>query len=217
MLSEGKAVRLGFVEGHKLGNPDRISINNSSDRDVAPGESVTFTLQAKAPPVAGIYETTWQLVSESVSWFGPEMWLTFNVTSQPPGSGVACNTGEPGVCMTGTMSCSDDGLICQPNTTPQGEVCDGKDNDCDGQADEGGVCNGVEQPPINDDEPPSPGHTNNDPTPGGGELPQPTVPGASKPALVGGCAVGGSRGTPLSIPLMILIFALWRVRRRESV
>gem|GEM_PF-1691990 len=55
-----------------------------------------------------------------------------------PGGGVACTTGQPGVCSQGTTSCSGGALSCSPNTAPSSEVCgDRLDNDCDGQTDEG--------------------------------------------------------------------------------
>ncbi|MCP4568164.1 MAG: sialidase, partial [FCB group bacterium] len=54
-----------------------------------------------------------------------------------PGGGQACSTGMPGVCATGTTQCIGGVLTCVPNQSPSAEVCDGLDNDCDGQADEG--------------------------------------------------------------------------------
>ena len=53
-----------------------------------------------------------------------------------PGTGVACgnNTGE---CKAGTMQCVAGKLTCVGGVGPQPEVCDGKDNDCNGTADDG--------------------------------------------------------------------------------
>lgn len=54
-----------------------------------------------------------------------------------PGGGAPCITTSPGVCAAGTISCVNGALVCQP-TEPSGpEICDGKDNDCDGETDEG--------------------------------------------------------------------------------
>ena len=54
-----------------------------------------------------------------------------------PGAGIACNTGEPGVCSQGITSCVDSALQCNRVGTPGTEVCDGLDNNCDGRQDEG--------------------------------------------------------------------------------
>ena len=54
-----------------------------------------------------------------------------------PGGGAPCITASPGVCAAGAISCVNGALVCQP-TEPSGpEICDGKDNDCDGDTDEG--------------------------------------------------------------------------------
>lgn len=51
--------------------------------------------------------------------------------------GQACNTGLPGVCEAGTTQCVDGNVTCVPDTQPQPEICNGLDDDCDGQVDEG--------------------------------------------------------------------------------
>jgi putative metal-binding protein len=56
-----------------------------------------------------------------------------------PGGGGACGTGQLGVCAAGTLTCLGSGLACVPNTTAMPEACNGLDDDCDGQTDEG-VC-----------------------------------------------------------------------------
>jgi len=54
-----------------------------------------------------------------------------------PQTGQPCNTGKLGECAVGTGNCVSPNLICNQNKQPSTEVCDGKDNDCDGQTDEG--------------------------------------------------------------------------------
>ena len=53
-----------------------------------------------------------------------------------PGSGKVCDTGLLGECKAGTTQCTGGKLGCQANATSSQEICDGKDNDCDGQTDE---------------------------------------------------------------------------------
>jgi hypothetical protein len=54
-----------------------------------------------------------------------------------PGGGVSCNTGLLGVCSAGTTACTSGSLVCNENVGPSAEVCDGKDNNCNGATDEG--------------------------------------------------------------------------------
>jgi hypothetical protein len=48
---------------------------------------------------------------------------------------LSCATGLLGVCAEGTPRCDDTTLVCDP-PTPTDEICDGLDNDCDGETDE---------------------------------------------------------------------------------
>jgi len=50
--------------------------------------------------------------------------------------GGLCDTGLPGNCAAGQLVCRMDDLVCEPIFPAIDEVCDGKDNDCDGTADE---------------------------------------------------------------------------------
>ena len=55
-----------------------------------------------------------------------------------PGGNVACDTGLPGICASGTKNCVNGKLVCNQNYTAlPSEKCNGQDDNCDGQTDEG--------------------------------------------------------------------------------
>ena len=54
-----------------------------------------------------------------------------------PGGGMACNTGLLGVCGPGTTQCASGQVDCVANQQPSPEVCNGLDDNCNGQIDEG--------------------------------------------------------------------------------
>ena len=54
-----------------------------------------------------------------------------------PHLGEGCSTGLPGPCWQGRQRCQEGALVCVGVVQPQEEVCDGLDNDCNGEADEG--------------------------------------------------------------------------------
>ncbi len=54
-----------------------------------------------------------------------------------PGSGVYCDTKRLGECRDGKTQCHGGKLECVQDKTASTEICDGKDNDCDGDTDEG--------------------------------------------------------------------------------
>jgi len=62
------------------------------------------------------------------------------------GDELACDTGDLGICAQGTRYC-DLGYwgICVPVNFSTDETCNTLDDDCDGETDEGGVC---DQPPV---------------------------------------------------------------------
>ncbi len=53
-----------------------------------------------------------------------------------PDIGLACEADADGICATGALQCIDGSLRCVPGE-PKVEVCNGLDDDCDGETDEG--------------------------------------------------------------------------------
>jgi hypothetical protein len=60
------------------------------------------------------------------------------------GGGGACQTGQPGVCGPGTLQCQNGVLTCLPLMDPSNEVCNGFDDDCNGDVDDGDLCDAGE-------------------------------------------------------------------------
>jgi hypothetical protein len=56
-----------------------------------------------------------------------------------PGAGIACTTGQSGICSPGTTACVSGAVACNRTSNPVVETCNGLDDDCNGVVDDG--CN----------------------------------------------------------------------------
>src|SRR5207245_711553 len=64
-----------------------------------------------------------------------------------PGGGLACSVpGKTGACAAGVTACQQGSIVCNQTVFPTTEVCDGIDNDFNGQTDENSVFGGYLQP-----------------------------------------------------------------------
>jgi hypothetical protein len=73
---------------------------------------------------------------------GPELCDTLDndcdgQIDEAPEEGLLCATGEPGVCAAGLQQCAEADMTCVPKNEAGSEVCDARDNNCDGVIDEG--------------------------------------------------------------------------------
>jgi hypothetical protein len=70
--------------------------------------------------------------------FNDDVYFVTGISCQ--GGGQPCDTGKPGICEAGVTQCAAGGTTCQELSPPGPEVCNGLDDNCDGQVDEGDPC-----------------------------------------------------------------------------
>jgi hypothetical protein len=71
--------------------------------------------------------------------FNDDVYFVTGITCQ--GGGVPCMTGKPGICGPGITDCTASGTTCHELNPPAPhETCNGIDDNCDGQVDEGNPC-----------------------------------------------------------------------------
>ena len=66
------------------------------------------------------------------------------IDNNPQGEGKACGSAV-GECKEGITKCVGGKFVCQGETPPAQELCDGKDNDCDGKGDNAAACPGASE------------------------------------------------------------------------
>lgn len=111
--SWGQDVRLGVPTdtNDPIVGVGRVSISGNANPDVHPAtwnppggdcndqpfcQRTVFNLEGTMPAAPGIVKTEWRLVDEMRAWFGPTMWLSFNVVDCAPPAGPDASTPAPG-------------------------------------------------------------------------------------------------------------------------
>ncbi|MBN2495013.1 MAG: hypothetical protein JXR96_10515 [Deltaproteobacteria bacterium] len=134
----GHNVRLGrhAEDPDPLSGLRRISVNDTANSNVIPPswnppggdcndaplcQRTIFFQSGTAPFTPGLVRTDWQLVDEGRAWFGPEMWLSFDVV-------IPCQERRCGfdpVCSAG-QGCHPDAWFCRETcgSCPAGYSCD---------------------------------------------------------------------------------------------
>ena len=80
LWNETHQFRLGAVgDSDPLASATRYTVTD----DIEPGQTVTFTIPLTAPTTPGTYTTDWQMVREGVTWFGPTVQKSIEVTPPP--------------------------------------------------------------------------------------------------------------------------------------
>jgi hypothetical protein len=112
---------------------NRVEIESGSI-SIGKGENYTFVFNVTAPNTSGTYDCDWQMVKEYVSWFGSVcrkmVKVELNCIDDDNDTYFAYHPVE---CPSGN-DCNDQNPEINPNAT---ELCDGIDNNCDGDVDEG--------------------------------------------------------------------------------
>jgi MYXO-CTERM domain-containing protein len=109
-----------------------------------PGPWITALIYASTKTPNAYYVCFEDGPTSSTGWsndgdFNDDVYFITGISCQ--GGGQPCDTGKPGICAAGLTQCSANGTTCQELNPPAtSETCNGLDDDCNGQTDEGAPC-----------------------------------------------------------------------------
>jgi hypothetical protein len=128
---------------------DEVSFAMGWDFVLAAGETATITLMVSETKPPGFHIVHSDPDSPADVYMSGFIDIVSSQECQT-GETRSCNTGLLGVCADGTETCDANGFwgACVQDFQSSSEVCDGKDNDCDGDTDESCLNNAPSIPQL---------------------------------------------------------------------
>jgi len=109
-----------------------------------PGPWITALIYASTVTPSAYYICYEDGSTSATSWdndgdFNDDVYFVTGISCL--GGGQTCDTGKPGICEAGLTQCSSTGTTCvELNPPAPTETCNGLDDNCNGQTDEGAIC-----------------------------------------------------------------------------
>lgn len=143
---KGGDIGFALLTGQKHYSERRLNPMCTGDNCIVPGNWIPTIMYASKKTPRGYYMCSEDQDILSDRWgnndgdFQDFVFLFTGLVCS--GSGEPCDTGEPGICAAGLTDCADSSgeSACRPARTPGKEKCNGLDDDCDGDMDEGDLC-----------------------------------------------------------------------------
>ena len=137
----------GGVVGFALVGGETHYTNASYDTNCTscspPGHWITALMYASTKTPNAYYICFEDGPTSATGWnndgdFNDDVYFVTGISCE--GGGVPCDTGKQGLCAAGLTQCTATGTTCQEINPPESETCNGVDDNCDGQVDEGNPC-----------------------------------------------------------------------------